>query len=225
MKNKKIGIFFDLDGTLLDTAPDLYKAMLATLSAFKIPPISFNQFRQYVHNGTKSMLSGCLGIGETHPKFAELCQSFLNYYKDQPHHETDYFPGMREVLDYIDRQKAIWGIITNKPTFLTTPLMQSFGLDQRSNCIISGDTLPQKKPDPTPLLYACQLTQTDPDHSIYIGDAESDITAARAANMTAIAVSYGYHHAENPPENWGADHLINNPAELLSHFKSIIRHP
>lgn len=215
MKNNHHAVFFDLDGTLLDTAPDLYAAMLDTLKHMGRDTVSFEHFRPQVHTGTASMIKGSLGIDETDSEFSKIRQIFLNYYKNQIHKETDYFPGMSTVLDHLDQQKIPWGIVTNKPAFLTSSLIESFGLHKRSQCIISGDTLPRRKPYPDPLLHACEHINVTPQHSVYIGDTKNDIIAANAAGMQSIAVLYGYHDPNSLPDTWGADYLVEKPRQLL----------
>jgi len=215
MKNVCDAIFFDLDGTLLDTAPDLYRAMLATLSQLGRKAITFEQFRPHVHTGTTSMLTSSLDISEEDPEFQKIREIFLKNYQNFLNKDTDYFPGMSKVLDSLDQQKIPWGIVTNKPSFLTEPLLVSFGLKKRSRCIISGDTLPEKKPNPTPLLHACKITQIAPKNAAYVGDTENDILAAKAAEMISIAVLYGYHEKSSQPDDWGADHLIKKPLQIL----------
>lgn len=219
MKNKIDAVFFDLDGTLLDTAPDLYCAMLETLNELGHDPVSFEQFRPHVHTGTTSMLKGSLNIDENDPKFPDIRQTFLNHYENLLHNDTDYFPGMDKVLLQLEQHQIPWGIVTNKPAYLTKPLIQSFNLTHRCSCIISGDTLPHKKPNPAPLLHACEITKVQPQLCVYVGDTESDITAANAANMTAIAVLYGYHDPASAPETWGADHIVEKPLEILDMLK------
>lgn len=215
--NKFDAIFFDLDGTLLDTAPDLYAAMLLTLKQLGQKPISFDDFRPNVHTGTASMLKGSLNIEEEDPLFSEVRTIFLKHYATLIHQKTDYFPGMLDVLDRLDSLQIPWGIVTNKPAFLTEPLIISFQLDKRTQCIVSGDTLPNKKPHPAPLLHACTIIKANPKKSIYVGDTETDVLAAKAAGMLSIAAIYGYHDPKkSPPESWGADHLIKHPLQLLN---------
>lgn len=218
MKNNYDAIFFDLDGTLLDTAPDLYTAMLATLDELGHKHITYEQFRPHVHTGTTSMLKGSLPIDENDPEFQTIRDVFLKNYQTLLHKDTTYFPGMSKVLDTLDQKNIPWGIVTNKPAFLTEPLLLSFGLDKRSQCVVSGDTLSEKKPSPAPLLHACELTQVQPKRAIYVGDTESDVMAAKAAHMISIAVLYGYHDQNSQPNHWGADHLIDQALEILNIF-------
>lgn len=221
MKNKNLhnhldAILFDLDGTLLDTAPDLYAAMLLTLKQLGYKPVSFDDFRPHIHTGTASMLKGSLNIEEQDPIFSEICTIFLKHYANLIHHKTDYFPGMSDVLDQLDRLQIPWGIVTNKPAFLTEPLIASFQLNKRTKCIVSGDTLSNKKPHPAPLIHACALIKATPNKSIYVGDTQSDVQAAKAASLFSIAVCYGYHDPnDTPPESWGADLLVEKPQQIL----------
>ncbi|MCB1827299.1 MAG: phosphoglycolate phosphatase [Coxiellaceae bacterium] len=215
MKNNFDAIFFDLDGTLLDTAPDLYAAMHNTLAQMGYEMISFDRFRPHIHSGTASMIKGSLGIDENDPLFEEVKQTFLSHYENQVDRKTDYFPGVSDLLKHLDQENIPWGIITNKPGFLAEPLLRSFGLDQRSQCVISGDTLPRKKPYPDQLFHACELVNVSPSQCIYVGDTEGDIAAAKAAGMHAIAVCYGYHHPTSKPDSWGADHIINEASQLI----------
>lgn len=220
MKNKFEGVFFDLDGTLLDTAPDLYQAMLKTLDQLNKKPVSFEKFRPQIHTGTKSMIKFSLNIDDNDPDYLSVREIFLKNYLNGIHVETDYFPGMDTILDHLDEERIPWGIVTNKPGFLTEPLIASIGLDKRSQCVISGDTLAKRKPNPDPLLHACKLTAISPNHSAYIGDTHGDVIAANAAGMTSIAVSYGYHDPNHHPETWDARHIIETPLKLLNLLKN-----
>ena len=219
MKNNHDAIFFDLDGTLLDTAPDLYTAMLATLKELGKELVRFEAFRPHIHTGTASMLKGSLNIDESDPIFSTARETFLRHYQALLHKETDYFPGMLAVLEQLDQKNIPWGIVTNKPAYLTKPLIDSLELTHRCRCIVSGDTLPSKKPDPAPLLYACELTKVNPKNSIYVGDTESDVQAAKAAGMIAIAVLYGYHNPKSCPETWQADYLVKEPLQIIEMLK------
>lgn len=212
----KLSVFFDLDGTLFDTAPDLHAAMQKTLSYFDYQPIAFERFRPHVHTGTKSMILESFGIDDTHPDFNHIRETFLQHYQAALTEKTDYFPGIPDVLEHLDTHKTAWGIVTSKPGWLAEPLLKHFALDQRSQCIVSGDTLDQKKPHPAPLLHACALTQTQANNAIYVGDTEVDVMAAKAAGMKAIAVLYGYHRPGSEAEMQKADHVITSPLEILN---------
>ena len=162
------------------------------------------------------MLKSSLQIDENDAAFADIRQLFLHHYQTTLHQDTDYFPGMADVLTQLDDHQIPWGIVTNKLTYLTEPLIHSFGLTQRCQCIVCGDTLPQRKPDPAPLLYACELTNVDPQQAVYVGDTEVDVTAAKAADMMAIAALYGYHDPSiSSPDTWDADYFVTAPLQIL----------
>ncbi len=219
MKNNIHAVFFDLDGTLLDTAPDLYTAMLETLAHFGHESISFKNFRPQVHAGTKGMVLASFSIDETHPDYATIRETFLKRYQQRLTEKTQFFSGIPKVLDYLDTHKIPWGIVTNKPAYLTEPLLKHFKINKRSQCIVSGDTLTNKKPHPEPLLHACQLLQVSPKQAVYVGDTEIDVQATKAAGMIAIAVCYGYHKSDSQPEAWGADYMIESALELLTYLQ------
>ena len=155
------------------------------------------------------------GIEEGDPQYKEISERFLNIYSAHIADETQLFPGMDRVLDQLDSDNVIWGIVTNKSGWLTLPLMQALELDQRAGCIISGDTLEHKKPHPAPMLYACELLACDPATTVYVGDAQRDITAGLNAGMQTIVARYGYIGRDESPETWGADAIIDSPKELL----------
>ena len=144
MKNNIHAVLFDLDGTLLDTAPDLYTAMLDTLAHFGHESISFKNFRPQVHAGTKSMVLASFSIDEMHPDYAAIRETFLKHYQQQLTEKTQFFSGIPKVLDHLDKQEMPWGIVTNKPGWLTEPLLKHFKINKRSRCIVSGDTLTNK---------------------------------------------------------------------------------
>ncbi len=218
MKNNLDIVFFDLDGTLLDTAPDLYSAMLKTLAHFDRDEVPYNRFRPHIHTGTRSMILESFDIDETHRDYEEIRKIFLSHYENTLTDETDYFPGMDKVLNHLDKKNKLWGIVTSKPEWLTKPLLKHFNIDKRSQCIVSGDTLPKKKPHPDPLLHACKLTNTQASASAYVGDTEMDMQAAKAAGMLAIAALYGYRTPDSRPEEWNADHLVQSPLEILQYL-------
>ena len=139
----------------------------------------------------------------------------LDYYENNIAQYTRLFPGMDEVLQYIETRGLNWGVVTNKPAWLTDPLMAALGLDQRAACIVSGDTLQECKPHPAPLLHACDLTSSKPGQCLYVGDAERDIQAGRNAGMPTLVAMFGYLMEKDRPEDWGANALIHHPAEII----------
>lgn len=209
-------IFFDLDGTLLDTAPALAVALNILLKRRKKPPVPFDAVRLSIWGGALTILQAGFDIDEHHPEYPDIRHEYLMAYKDHLTCDTCFFPGIETVLDCLDQHAIPWGIVTNKPEWLTMPLLHHFNIARRTQCVVSGDTLPKRKPDPDQLQLACKLTNTDPKHTIYVGDTVVDVLAAKAAGMTAVAVNYGYHQANHVPSNWNADLLISSPTELIT---------
>ncbi|OGT32417.1 MAG: hypothetical protein A3C44_04145 [Gammaproteobacteria bacterium RIFCSPHIGHO2_02_FULL_39_13] len=208
-------IFFDLDGTLLDTARDFAFSINLLLAREKKPKLNFDLFRKEVYGESKRMISFAFGIEEIHPEFEPLRQTFLKTYHQHCTQHTIFFPGMELLLDSLDEKNIPWGIVTSKPAWLTEPVVNYFGLDKRAICIIMGDTLSKVKPDPAPLLYACECAATLPENSIYVGDLQTDIVAAKAAGMKSVAVTYGYHPPETDFSNWNADWIAQTPEDIL----------
>ncbi|MDX5334279.1 MAG: HAD-IA family hydrolase, partial [Gammaproteobacteria bacterium] len=142
-------------------------------------------------------------------------QRFLDIYNENLHLDTELFPGMASLLAYIERHGMNWGVVTNKPAFLTDPLMASLGLTARAACIVSGDTTDERKPHPKPMLHACELAGSSAGECLYVGDASRDIEAGRRAGMATLVALYGYIDEFQKPEEWGADGMINEPREIL----------
>ena len=217
MDNKKIqAVFFDLDGTLLDTAPDLAYAMNLLLDEHNKPPLVFDDFRFHIYGGTKTMLAHALAIDESDANYQDIRESYLQKYRQHLTKATTFFPYIEQVLEHLDELGIPWGIITNKPGWLTQPLMEHFAIDSRSCCIISGDDLEKRKPHPDPLLHAATLSQIDPTRAIYVGDTETDVIAARAAGMFSISMLYGYHQRDSRPDQWPTHALLETAAEIMT---------
>ena len=209
------GVLFDLDGTLLDTALDMAHALNQLLKEEQRVPLPLATIRPVVSYGSRGLLELGLNITAVDPDFERLKQRFLEIYAADLATHTCLFDGMAEVLNELETRSISWGIVTNKPGWLTEPLLQQLDLYERSAVTISGDTLALRKPHPQPLLYACQQLQVAPDTCLYIGDAERDVMAGNSAGMTTVVARYGYLHAHEKPEQWGADMLIDNPRQLL----------
>jgi 2-phosphoglycolate phosphatase len=206
-------VFFDLDGTLVDTAPDMVGALQELQREYGVPTIDYRFGRSNVSNGAIGLLR--VGFPDLDEEFQEaLVPSYLDYYAPRVCQATVIFPNLGELLEILDENSRPWGVVTNKPTYLTEPLMAQLGLDSRSSATVSGDTLTTRKPDPAPLLHACQLADVDPARSIYVGDAWRDIEAGRAAGMRTIAATYGYITDDDEPRGWGADDMVENTADL-----------
>ena len=212
-------VLFDLDGTLVDTAPDLADTLNRLLDRHGRPPRSLESIRPHVSHGTIGMLGFAFGLTKEDPAFAQMRSEFLDIYENHLCHRSNLFAGMKEALDFIEKLGLSWGVVTNKPDFLTRPLMRELGLDQRSACIISGDTLPVSKPDPAPMLYAAELAGNAPEQCVYVGDAERDIEAGKRAGMRTLVASYGYIEPHEDPQAWKADGHIDHPLELIDWIK------
>lgn len=208
-------VLFDLDGTLLDTAPDLAYALNRLLEQQGVPPVPFDKVREVASDGSRGLLALGLQINETHPDFQKFRQTFINYYHQHISVHTKLFPGMEQVLAHLDAEGIRWGVVTNKPTQLTKDLLLDLGLASRCACIVGGDSTPRQKPYPDPLLLACEMTNSSPKECVYIGDAERDIEAAKYAGMRSIAALYGYLHTNCAPEYWHADFYIDHPKDIL----------
>jgi phosphoglycolate phosphatase len=208
-------VLFDLDGTLLDTAPDLATALNTVLEHQHYPQVPFERIRRYSSTGTRGLLGLGFGINIHEPRYAELRDDFLQTYHEHLSEKTQLFPGMRQVLALLAQQKILWGVVTNKPEGLARQLMQDFNLLPEASCVIGGDTLPKRKPDPEPLWHACEIIQCPVANTIYVGDAERDIISAKRAQMRSIAALYGYTTEDENPQHWDADYYIESPMQLL----------
>jgi phosphoglycolate phosphatase len=148
-------------------------------------------------------------------EFERLRLRFLELYSQNLALRTELFPGIEPVLDELERLGLPWGVVTNKPGWLTDPLLAALGLDRRASCVVSGDTVAERKPHPLPLLHAAGLVGVAPAHCVYVGDAERDIQAGRAAGMTTVVAAYGYISADDDPAGWQPTGIIAEPGELL----------
>jgi len=208
-------VFFDLDGTLADTAPDLAAALNQILQEQNKPALPLESIRPAVSLGGNAMIKLAFSMEEDDPEFDELRQRFLEIYHQRLHQDTHVFPGIGKALDYIESNNMIWGVVTNKPEWLTHPVMEQLNLTQRTACIVSGDTTEFRKPHPGPMLYACELAKCVPETSLYVGDALRDIEAGRAAGMKTLIADYGYIAKDENPETWNADGSISEPEEII----------
>jgi 2-phosphoglycolate phosphatase len=211
-------VLFDLDGTLVDTAPDLGYALNLQRAAHGLPALSDEVIRPQASHGAR----GLLGVGfDLHPDdlhFASMREEFLQLYADNICRHSRPFPGILELLGELEQRGLKWGVVTNKPARFTEPLMSILDLAERAACIVSGDTCPQPKPHPAPMLAAAELCGATPAQCLYLGDAERDIEAARAAAMPALVAAWGYLDASDEPHTWGAHGQIHHPVETLDYL-------
>ncbi len=206
-------VLFDLDGTLIDTAPDMVAVLNQLQQAHGLDPLPYEIARANVSNGAIGLLR--LAFPDAaESEFETLHREYLERYERSVCKESRIFPDMPELLDSLDAQRCPWGVVTNKPQRMTDPLLAALGLTSRLCCAVCGDTLPQRKPDPAPLLLGCQQAGTAPQRTVYVGDAARDMEAARAAGMTAIAAAYGYIVPGDDPAAWKPDAIASDTKEL-----------
>lgn len=206
------GVLFDLDGTLLDSAPDLYAALVAQCTEEGVEPPAYAPVRQVVSRGARAVLR-CAFAERGEPAVEALVPRYLQLYKQLMATQTTAFDGVDDLLARIEAGGLRWGIVTNKAAFLTDDLIARIGWDTRASSVVSGDTLPVKKPDPAPVLLACEQSGLTPAHALFVGDDQRDIQAGAAAGLFTVAVSWGYLDGGDP-HAWGADVVLDHPAEL-----------
>jgi len=215
MQSPYHGVFFDLDGTLADTAPDLVAAANQLLITRKRAALPYEVLRPRASAGARGLIAGAFGIEPGHPDFNHLRDEFFANYENALLVDSVLFDGIDELLNQLDQAKLPWGIVTNKHERFTHPLTELMGLRQRAASTVSGDTTPHAKPHPEPILHAAKLAQVDPTKGLYVGDDIRDIVAGKAAGMKTVAAAYGYCGCAEPPEAWGADFLVETPQELM----------
>jgi phosphoglycolate phosphatase len=207
-------ILFDLDGTLLDTAPDMVGALNRLLGEHGREPLELGAARPFVSHGAARLVR--LGFADADDElFERLRLRFLAIYAAHLADATCLFAGIEEVLGALEASGKPWGVVTNKPGWLTTPLLRALDLDSRAACVVSGDTVAERKPHPLPLLHAAAQIGVDTQRCVYVGDAQRDIQAGRAARMTTVAAAYGYVAADEDVNLWAPHAVISDPRELL----------
>ena len=206
-------VLFDLDGTLLDTAPDLVYALNQLRLKYALEELPFEQVRSQVGYGSKTLLKLAFEVEEA--QYKTLADEFLKIYQLHLLKSTKLFPKMEEVLHHLDKKNIPWGIVTNRPTRFTGVLLDALNLSQRTDCVICGDSLPKQKPDPYPIMHACSLIKADVKKCLYVGDMKTDVLASKAAGAKSLVALYGYIGNEDNPYSWEADGYIEKPIEIL----------
>jgi phosphoglycolate phosphatase len=207
-------VLFDMDGTLLDTAPDMANALNRLRAEEGQAPLPFAGIRPHVSHGSNAVVKHGFPDADT-TRFEQLRLRFLELYAERLAVETRLFAGFEPVLARLEERRIPWGIVTNKPGFLSLPLLAALNLRERAGCVLSGDSLPERKPHPRPLLVAAEQLGVAPHLCVYLGDAERDIRAACSAGMIALGASFGYLGDDDRPETWGAAAWLAAPADLL----------
>jgi phosphoglycolate phosphatase len=207
-------VLFDLDGTLVDTAPDLVAVLNRLLRETGRPPAPFAVARNEVSNGAVGLIRVGFGADTPPAEIESLRARFLDIYARQVCIESCIFNGSQNIIDF--RSDYSWGIVTNKPHLMTVPLLEALGLAAAARCIVSGDRLPQRKPHPAPLLLADDEVGVPAARCVYVGDAPRDIEAGRAAGMRTIAAAYGYIRPGTDVHAWGADRVVSHPSDIAA---------
>lgn len=206
-------VFFDLDGTLADTAPDLAGAANDMRLARELDALPFETLRPVASAGARGLIGAAFQLKPDHNDYETYKHEFLSRYESRLTQDSQLFEGIASLLDALDERGILWGVVTNKIARFTMPLCKHFGFTHRAAAIVCGDTTPHAKPHPAPLLKAAELADVAPVQCWYVGDDLRDVQAARAAGMRSVAASYGY--CETPAASWQADALIHQPVELL----------
>ena len=215
MSHRIKAVLFDLDGTLLDTAQDFHESLNDLRAEENLAPLSFEVVRAQVSHGGHALVR--LGFGVLDPGAHEAMRMrLLNIYRQRLARHTRLFEGGDEMLQEIERRGLAWGIVTNKPGWLTDPLLVEVKLHERAKAVVSGDTLPERKPHPSPLLHAAKTLSVAPGDCVFVGDAERDCQAAQAAGMYSLIAGFGYIGDEDQADRWFQHGWLHTPLDLLA---------
>jgi len=213
-------VLFDLDGTLVDTAPDLADALNFTLKKNGQQKLSLEEIRPHVSNGSIALIEFGFNINSDHDQFETYRKELLDYYSENIANKSRLFPGFEKILETIEARGLNWGIVTNKPSYWTNLLLKQLKLFNRAATVVSSDTLEFRKPHPAPMLHACKEAGSKPEECVYIGDALRDIEAGKNAKMQTLIAMFGYIGEKESPETWGADGYIHHAHELIEWLDS-----
>ncbi|GLQ96064.1 phosphoglycolate phosphatase [Dyella mobilis] len=207
---------FDLDGTLLDSAPDLHGALAVYCDEVGAPVPAYAQVREVVSRGSRAILR--CAFAETDEQLLERTPRYLELYHAMMSQHTRPFEGIDALLEALEASGVAWGIVTNKPGYLTDELVRRIGWSDRACAVVSGDTLPVRKPDPAPVLLACERAALDPARCLFVGDDRRDVQAGNSAGLYSVAVHWGYLDGGDP-HAWGADAVVEHPHDLAQLLK------
>lgn len=209
-------VLFDLDGTLIDSAPDLGAAVDRMRTRRGMPSLPLERYRPMAGAGARGMLGIAFGVAPEHPDFEALREEFFVSYESAMTERTRVFEGISELIVRLRQQGRAWGVVTNKSARFTLPLTRQMPLFASSGALVCGDTTPYSKPHPAPLVEAARQLNLAPARCVYVGDDQRDMVAGRAAGMGTVAATYGYLGGNNDVADWGADAHIGNPLELMA---------
>lgn len=215
MKSVPTAVLFDLDGTLIDSAPDLAGAANEMRAARDLAPLPYELFRPMVGSGARGMVGIALQVGPAEEGYAALRDEFLQRYEARMTRETRIFPDLLGLLELLRARQVACGIVTNKATRFAVPVVAALGLDRLVDALVCGDTTPHAKPHPAPLLEGARRLGVSAPACVYVGDDLRDVQAGQAAQMDTVIAGWGYLGSEGPIEGWGADHIIRRPDDLL----------
>jgi len=216
MKRDIRAVLFDLDGTVVDSAPDLAGAANEMRRARGLPEVPYARLRAMVGSGARGLVGEAFGVGPDDELFIELRDEFLARYESRMTLQTRIFEQVETLLDALDARAVPWGIVTNKAIRYADPLTRALGLHERAAVVIGGDTTPHSKPHPAPLLEAARRMHIDPACCLYVGDDIRDVQAGQAAGMCTVAVTWGYLGVGDPVESWGAHHTVDIAMDVLN---------
>ena len=208
-------VLFDLDGTLIDSAPDLASSVNAMLQHRGLLALPYAALRPHAGSGARGMLATAFGVLPSMPEYEALKNEFYLAYEARMLEQTRLFAAIENVLSALDLRRLPWGIVTNKALRFAQPGAQAVGLWPRARALVAGDCTPHTKPHPAPLLEAARRMDLAPECCVYVGDDPRDVLAGRAAGMATLAAAWGYLGVDSPPHAWGADHVLDHPDELL----------
>lgn len=218
---KPEAVLFDLDGTLLDTAPDFVRVVNQQLNLHNMESADPERIRQTVSNGARALINLAFGLDEGDVHFVSRHTELLDLYEQSIADETVFFPGIDLLLKELERRSIPWGVVTNKPSRFTLPLLNKLQLSDRCSVTICPDDVSKRKPDPEPLFLACKKIACSPEKTIYVGDHARDIEAGQRAGMTTIAARYGYIDSPERVLDWNADFIIDHGNELTEWLKAV----
>lgn len=207
-------VLFDLDGTLLDTAPDFAVVLNSMLERHGRAPQPYSAIRQTVSHGGRALVQLGFNVSEGDSQFADLLQELLAQYQMHLSEQTCLFPGMADLLDFIESRQLAWGVVTNKPAIYTEAILRNMHLAERCATAICPDHVTERKPHPEPIHLACKQIGCTAPQAIYIGDHRRDIEAGLNAGMQTIAAAYGYVSEQDPAQSWGADCIAHSVIDL-----------
>lgn len=219
VKSSPSAVFFDLDGTLLDTAEDLLAALNHVFIKNNFHTVTLEQLIPLISKGSKQIIKNLLNLELTDNELQQFSKDFITAYNTHGHKYTQFFPNMDKVLAHLNNKNIPWGIITNKTTQITMPVVELLMLEQlKCRTVVCADTTAFSKPHSAPMLKACADLSIEPSSALFIGDAITDIQAGKSVNMTTIAAAYGYIDKAEDLLSWQADYIVNSPLELLQYF-------